>query len=450
MRVFVSYAGEQRTDADRLALGLRQAGHRVFFDRDALGAGDDYDAAIRREVGKSSLFVYLVSRDSLRRGAYSLTELGYARKRWPTPSERVLPVMVEPVPIESIDAYLRAVSVLMPKGDLVAEVLGRVHAIASRRRRRLLMTAAAVLLVALGGAYGLAWSSFLFSAEHTVSGRVVDAVSGGEVPGTSVEVRRSGQVLNRALTDGEGRFTLTFNVGRKSLGADLVIAHEGYEPSSVSMTLTGDGVAPRQHNISLLASGLRECRLNSSSGVVVGHFQPPIGGTASPDGELAVRIMRTLTYDLLPRLQALNLSEDAKGPSFKACDEARPRSDDLGRRYAEALNADAFLTGNVKPASGNYDVRVLIADRFALFVRPLEALTRKVQLQDPAAARFDAQTHAAILTAIARGNRARGRYADCVEIISLATRMLGRDTDILAKTREDCQREAGLPRLEGS
>ena len=164
MRIFVSYAGEQRPVADRIATGLRQAGHRVFFDRDALQPGDGYDDAIRREVARSDLFVFLVSPESTERGGYALTELGFARKRWLNPGDHVLPVMVAPVPIESLDAYLRSVSVLIPQGDVVAEVLARVDAIASRRRRRfgLLAAAAAVLAIGLGVA---AWrSSRLFGS----------------------------------------------------------------------------------------------------------------------------------------------------------------------------------------------------------------------------------------------------------------------------------------------
>jgi hypothetical protein len=153
MRVFVSYASEQRGVAERLAIGLRGADHDVFFDRDALPPGGSYDDRIRAAVRRSHLVVFLVSRESLSKGAYSLTELGFAQQRWPDPSGRVLPVLVDDTPIDTLPAYLRAVSVLQPAGDLVAEVLDAAARHASERRARRAKRgalAAAVAIVTAG------------------------------------------------------------------------------------------------------------------------------------------------------------------------------------------------------------------------------------------------------------------------------------------------------------
>jgi hypothetical protein len=119
VRVFISYASEQRDIAERLALGLRSVGNRPFYDRDALPAGHAFDSQIRRAVQRAHLFVFLISRESLREGSYPLTELALARQRWPHPAGKVLPVLVEDVPVEALPAYLRSVSVLEPEGDLV-------------------------------------------------------------------------------------------------------------------------------------------------------------------------------------------------------------------------------------------------------------------------------------------------------------------------------------------
>jgi hypothetical protein len=40
--IFVSYASEQRTLAEEIALALRAEGHQAFFDRTELADGDAY------------------------------------------------------------------------------------------------------------------------------------------------------------------------------------------------------------------------------------------------------------------------------------------------------------------------------------------------------------------------------------------------------------------------
>jgi hypothetical protein len=98
----------------------------VFFDRDAQPAGDEFDANIRRAILRSDLFLFLASRDSLRPGGYPLTELGIAERKWRRPTGKVLPILVDDTPIEALPAYLRAVSMLQPRGNLVAEVVDAV------------------------------------------------------------------------------------------------------------------------------------------------------------------------------------------------------------------------------------------------------------------------------------------------------------------------------------
>jgi TIR domain len=150
MNIFLSHAHEQAALADGLAIALRQEGHRVFLDTDALEAAEGFHAAIRTEIQDCDLFVFLVSSASLEPGGYALTEMGVARERWPNPTGHVLPVVVGELSFELIPPYLKAVTVLRSKGDPVAETLSRVAAIERRRRRRQLGIAAAagVLLIA--------------------------------------------------------------------------------------------------------------------------------------------------------------------------------------------------------------------------------------------------------------------------------------------------------------
>jgi len=149
MRIFLSYASEYRNVADRLAVGLAQEGHRVFFDRDSLPVGEGYDAAIRDEVAQSDLLIFLVAPESLESGAYTLTELDYARRRWRNPAQRVLPVVVREVAFASLPPYLGSVTVLEPHGNLIAETLAAVAALERGRRRRTLLRVGAGLVAAL-------------------------------------------------------------------------------------------------------------------------------------------------------------------------------------------------------------------------------------------------------------------------------------------------------------
>lgn len=157
MRVFISYASEQRDVAERLALGLRNEGDRVFFDRDDLSAGGSFDDRIRRAVGRSHLFVFLVSKASLREGAYTLTELSLAQKRWPRPAGRVLPILVDDLPIASLPPYLRSVSVLQSRGDLVADALEATRRLGKARQMSLGLRFFALGIAVLAMAGVWAW-----------------------------------------------------------------------------------------------------------------------------------------------------------------------------------------------------------------------------------------------------------------------------------------------------
>lgn len=154
MRAFLSYASEHRDLATRLALGLRNQGVETFFDRDALPPGESFDDRIASAIARSHVFIFLISREALARGAYTLSELAVAQKRWPRPSGAVLPVFIERVNVEDLPPYLRAVTILDPSGEPVADTL---HAVAelvaqrrSRQRNRIVAGAVAAALAAGG------------------------------------------------------------------------------------------------------------------------------------------------------------------------------------------------------------------------------------------------------------------------------------------------------------
>ncbi len=152
MRIFLSYAGEHRRQAEGIAIRLRQDGHEVFFDRQSLAPGKQYDRTIRTEIDACELFVFLISPESVERGAYALTELDMAEDRWPNPSGRLLPVMISDTPLDKVPSYATSVTILEPRGNAVAEVAAQVEKLSGGHGSGLnkrLLALAGIAIVAL-------------------------------------------------------------------------------------------------------------------------------------------------------------------------------------------------------------------------------------------------------------------------------------------------------------
>ena len=62
MRIFLSYASQDREQAKTIYLALCDQGHKVFFDRADLPAGEEYHNRIRAAIERSHLFLILISR----------------------------------------------------------------------------------------------------------------------------------------------------------------------------------------------------------------------------------------------------------------------------------------------------------------------------------------------------------------------------------------------------
>jgi TIR domain len=130
MRLYVAYASENAAVAEQIYLALIGDGHDVFFDRPSLLPGDDYDKRFREAIAAADALIFLISPSSIKADCYALTELHYAKQRWPHPRDRVLPVLVERTILDNVPAYLRAVTILEPQGNIAAEVA---HAVRQRR-----------------------------------------------------------------------------------------------------------------------------------------------------------------------------------------------------------------------------------------------------------------------------------------------------------------------------
>lgn len=163
--IFLSYPSSLEETAARLELSLTGEGHAVFRDRSALPPGESFDARIRAAVEESDLFVFLITPESVSPGRYTLTELKFVEQRWGHPAGRVLPVLAEATPTESIPAFLRAVTILKPHGNLVAEVAAAVARLSAPWWRRMLeprrLVPAAIAALLLAGSAWLVLPSYL-------------------------------------------------------------------------------------------------------------------------------------------------------------------------------------------------------------------------------------------------------------------------------------------------
>lgn len=164
MKVFISYANEDKYKAEELSLALRGKGFEVFFDSERIQGGQDYNSIIHTDIQNSDLMVFLISPASLKKGAYPRTELKFAKEKWHHPKGHLLPVLSKPVDRKSIPPYLKAVSIIEPEGDLVPEVLAVIDkwdmATSLTQHRTTIRPENAAMLLGyeLASLFGVSWS----------------------------------------------------------------------------------------------------------------------------------------------------------------------------------------------------------------------------------------------------------------------------------------------------
>jgi formylglycine-generating enzyme required for sulfatase activity len=155
MRIFLSYASQDKETAKEIYLALRDQGHKVFFDRADLPPGEEYHNRIREAIQTAQLFIFLMTPDAVDGGSYTLTELDIAEKK----GIKLLPVMLRKTDIVNLPATIKAVTFLETDGSLPGAIAAEVHGIAAEWRwRRLKLAAAAtafIVLVSAGLFYGL-------------------------------------------------------------------------------------------------------------------------------------------------------------------------------------------------------------------------------------------------------------------------------------------------------
>jgi formylglycine-generating enzyme required for sulfatase activity len=159
MRIFLSYASEDRARIEPIRHALAEQGHDIFYDREDLKPGESFDSKIRAAIERCDLFVCFLTPHTVDAGSYTLSELAVCERMWPRANGRVLPVILADVPRKDIPAYLRSVTCLTPVGNVTASVSDAVHQLATVHRRRFLrkvaIWAVAILIPAAAATYWL-------------------------------------------------------------------------------------------------------------------------------------------------------------------------------------------------------------------------------------------------------------------------------------------------------
>lgn len=153
--VFLCHASEDKLQVEPMQLALANSGCEVFFDQESLPPGGDYHARIREAIKRCDVFVFVASSASVAAGKFTLSELKFARERWPSPINRVLPVALAGMKPNELPQYLQAVTILGVSGNAAAEVRAAVEVMLKelarqKRRSRLVWTLPAVLLIVAG------------------------------------------------------------------------------------------------------------------------------------------------------------------------------------------------------------------------------------------------------------------------------------------------------------
>ncbi len=141
--IFISYAKEDVAAATRIFETLTELGLEVWFDKDRLEAGDQYDQKIKRNIKASSLFLPIISQTTQRRLE------GYFRREWKLAEERswsmadtvsfILPIVIDDTPpyeSQVPEAFQKVQWTHMPQGESKPEFETRLVKLVREYRKR--------------------------------------------------------------------------------------------------------------------------------------------------------------------------------------------------------------------------------------------------------------------------------------------------------------------------
>jgi len=275
-------------------------------------------------------------------------------------------------------------------------------------------------------------------AQRIVAGTVTDALTGTPIADALVTIKYLDQEVGKGTTDSEGHYQVPLGAppsaaNQAPMSMSLFVSDGSHKDRIVPLQVVNGHALEPTYDVGLLIPAIASCSSASKHSVIVGHFLPPVDHAYL---ELSEHVAKVLDFSLNVELQKVHLDKSLQ-PDFEPCNEANLKIPRLGKNFARAVRADAFVAGNV--GSGEpYTVTTDVSDAFELFDRPESTVSRNVDIDNPAVAILKPETHAAVLGSVAAGLAAK----DCenaLAVISVARRIVKDAPEYLSVLQHKCQ-----------
>jgi hypothetical protein len=275
-------------------------------------------------------------------------------------------------------------------------------------------------------------------AQRVVAGTVTDALSGAPIEDAVVTLKYLDQEVGKVTTDSEGHYRVTLSAppstsNQGPVSMSLTVSDGSHKDRIVPFQVVNGHAVEPTYDVGLLIPAIASCPSASKHSVIVGHFLPPGDHEYL---ELSEHVAKVLDSSLNVELQKVHLDESLQ-PDFEPCNQAKLQIARLGKNFARAVKADAFVSGAV--ASGApYTVTTEVSDAFELFDRPETVASQNVDIDNPTVAVVRPETHAAVLGSLAAGLATK----DCqnsLAVVSVAEHIVKDIPEYLSVLQHKCQ-----------
>jgi hypothetical protein len=275
------------------------------------------------------------------------------------------------------------------------------------------------------------------------TGTVLDGVTGRPIVGVTVTVSQGGKSSGDGVSEESGRYKASFRIEPepKVQLFTLTFKHKDYVTKTLEFQTKEGNPVNSGDKISLLPLVLSRCLAHETQTVIVGKFRSPIGHDFR---ELTGRIAEALQFNLLTRLQGLYFPP-ALQPIFEPCQNARPRTLHHGKNLAQALQAHAFLFGDVDRGPSDFSLSTYVSDAYELFDMPHTSKSESVDLNNPSEASISKETYGAVLASVAAGLWKSGDCRSALTVVRIAENVLGSTPTYLKEIGDLCQ--SALPHI---
>lgn len=123
MKLFISYANEDKKLAARVTAALEAEGHEPFFADRELSQHDAFNPVLRDHIDGSDGFVFLISPASVKSGKYTLNELEQAVRKWRPPTGHIFSFFARRTASRTLPALLPQTTIETTEGDLPAHIV---------------------------------------------------------------------------------------------------------------------------------------------------------------------------------------------------------------------------------------------------------------------------------------------------------------------------------------